>query len=100
MSETSSWDQVNAGPKRSVDPSALPFSSTGLPSEQFTQFCRAFLVVPKGHGQGEPFDLRPWQRELVGSVLDCDARPRVAGWMLPRGNGKSSLLACLGIWEL
>ncbi|WP_327161864.1 terminase large subunit domain-containing protein [Mycolicibacterium wolinskyi] len=57
-------------------------------------------MVPKGHGEGEPFQLWPFQRELVASVLDRPKRPRTAGWMLPRGNGKSSLLAALGVWEL
>lgn len=57
-------------------------------------------MVPKGHGQGKPLELRSWQRDLVASVLDRPQRPRIAGWMLPRGNGKSSLLAALGIWEL
>lgn len=44
--------------------------------------------------------LRPWQVELVGSVLDPDPRPRTAGWMLPRGQGKTTLVAALGLYDL
>lgn len=91
---------MKAGRKAGVNPTPLPFEAEGLPSEQFARFCREFLVVPKGHGEGDPFVLRSWQTELVASVIDQDKRPRTAGWMLPRGNGKSSLLAALGVWEL
>ena len=61
---------MRAGPKRAVDESPLPIMATGSPLQQFYEFCRDHLVVPKGHGQGKPFQLRPWQRELVGSALD------------------------------
>jgi phage terminase large subunit-like protein len=44
--------------------------------------------------------LRGWQLDLVGSVLDAEPRPRTAGRMLPRGRGKSSLVAALGLYEL
>ena len=44
--------------------------------------------------------LRPWQVDLVGSVLDPDPRPRLAGWMMPRGQGKSTLVAALGLYDL
>lgn len=44
--------------------------------------------------------LRPWQLELVGSVLDAEPRPRLAGWMMPRGQGKSTLVAALGLYDL
>ncbi|AXN45601.1 Phage Terminase [Mycobacterium marinum] len=57
-------------------------------------------MVTKGFGAQQAFRLRSWQRDLVASVLDRPIRPRTAGFMLPRGNGKSSLLAALAIWEL
>ncbi|GAB3227828.1 terminase large subunit [Mycolicibacterium hippocampi] len=47
-----------------------------------------------------PLVLRPWQRELIGTVLDAEPQPRVAGWCLPRGQGKSTLVAALGLYEL
>ncbi|ETZ44222.1 phage Terminase family protein [Mycobacterium avium MAV_061107_1842] len=58
------------------------------------------MKVPKGTGARSPLKLRPWQRDLVGSVLDAIPQPRTAGWMLPRGSGKSSLVAAWGLYEL
>jgi phage terminase large subunit-like protein len=56
--------------------------------------------VPKGQGVGQPVILRDWQVELVGSVVDADPVPRLAGWMIGRGNGKSSLLAMWAVFHL
>jgi phage terminase large subunit-like protein len=44
--------------------------------------------------------LRPWQRALIASTWDQRPRPRLAGWMLPRGQGKTSLTAVLALYEL
>jgi phage terminase large subunit-like protein len=63
-------------------------------------FCRRFIRVPKGTGALSPLQLRDWQKSLVGSVLDADPAPRIAGWCLPRGQGKSTLVAALGLYEL
>ena len=57
------------------------------------------MTVPKGKGALQPLRLRPWQVDLVGSVLD-PVPPRSATWMLPRGQGKSSLVAGLGLYDL
>jgi len=56
--------------------------------------------VPRGHGVRKPLRLRPWQRELIAATWDRRPRPRLAGWMLPRGQGKSSLVAVLALYEL
>lgn len=56
--------------------------------------------MPSGAGALGPLRLRAWQIELVGSVLDADPQPRMAGWMLPRGQGKSVLMAAWGLYEL
>ena len=56
--------------------------------------------MPKGTGALSPLRLRSWQIELVGSVLDANPRPRTAGWMMPRGQGKSTLVAALGLYEM
>ena len=63
----------------------------------FAVFCQRFIRVPKGTGALSPLQLRPWQVELVGSVLDADPKPRTAGWMMPRRQGKSTLVAALGL---
>ena len=91
---------MRAGPKRAVDDSVLPFRPRSTGSARFAAFCTKFIVVPKGTGSGGPLRLRPWQRELTGSVLDAEVQPRVAGWCLPRGQGKSTLVAALGLYEL
>ncbi|WP_078344627.1 terminase large subunit domain-containing protein [Mycobacteroides chelonae] len=91
---------MRAGPKRAVDDSVLPFRPRSNGSAAFAAFCKKFIRVPKGTGALSPLALRDWQRELVGSVLDAPMRPRVAGWCLPRGQGKSTLIAALGLYEL
>lgn len=91
---------MRAGPKRAVDDSVLPFRPRSNGSKAFAAFCTKFIRVPKGTGAGRPLRLRDWQRDLVASVLDADPQPRVAGWCLPRGQGKSTLVAALGLYEL
>uniref|UniRef100_A0A5Q5BL73 Phage Terminase n=2 Tax=unclassified Mycobacterium TaxID=2642494 RepID=A0A5Q5BL73_MYCSS len=90
---------MRAGPKASVDPSPLPWRPQSTGSARFAKFCEKFIRVPKGTGARTPLRLREWQQELAGSVLDADPRPRTAGWMLPRGQGKSTLLAAYGLYD-
>lgn len=91
---------MKSGRKAAVDPSPLPFSSRLKGSRRFRKFVQEFITVPKGTGASKPLKLRDWQIDLVGSVLDAEVQPRTAGWMLPRGQGKSTLLAALGLYEL
>lgn len=88
------------GPKKAVDPSPLPLDTDATGSERFAAWCRRFIVTPKGTGAREPMLLRPWQVDLSGSILDPTPQPRTAGWTLPRGQGKSTLVAALGLYEL
>ena len=91
---------MKAGPKAAVDASPLPFRPRSTGSARFAAFCSKFIVTPKGTGARKAMKLRPWQVDLVGSVLDADPRPRLAGWMMPRGQGKSTLVAALGLYDL
>lgn len=91
---------MKAGPKAAVDPSPLPWRPRSTGSARFAAFCAKFIKVPSGTGALRPLKLRTWQQELVGSVLDAEVQPRTAGWMLPRGQGKSSLMAAWGLYEL
>jgi phage terminase large subunit-like protein len=91
---------MRAGPKAAVDDSPLPFRARSSGSKRFAAFCQKFIRVPKGKGALSPLRLRNWQVDLVGSVLDGVPQPRTAGWMLPRGQGKSSLVAAWGLYEL
>lgn len=88
------------GPKVAVDPSPLPFDAEGNPSQRFSQFCERYLILPRGHGVGTPMVLRPWQRQMMGRVMDPDPRPSIAGIMMPRGQGKSQLMAAWTLFEL
>jgi phage terminase large subunit-like protein len=91
---------LQAGPKKAVDPSALPWRPRATGAARFAAFCRKYIRVPKGTGALSPLVLRDWQVGLVGSVLDAEPQPRIAGWCLPRGQGKSTLVAALGLYEL
>lgn len=91
---------MKAGPKAAVDSSPLPWRPRSTGAARFARFCERFVATPKGAGALSPMRLRRWQVELCGSVLDPDPRPRLAGWMLPRGQGKSTLVAALGLYDL
>ena len=91
---------MRAGPKADVDPSPLPLRTRKTGAARFGAFCERYVVTPKGTGAQRRLRLRPWQLDLVGSVLDSDPRPRIAGWMLPRGQGKTTLVAALGLYDL
>jgi phage terminase large subunit-like protein len=91
---------MKAGPKAAVDETQLPFCPRSSGAARFQSFCEKCIRVSKGKGALSPLRLRDWQRDLVGSVLDADPQPRTAGWMLPRGQGKSSLMAAWGLYEL
>jgi phage terminase large subunit-like protein len=63
------------------------------------------LCHSKGEWAGEPFTLQPWQVFIVGSLLgwkwaDGSRRFRTAYVEVPRKNGKSTLLAGLGLYGL
>lgn len=94
--------ELARGPKvrSKLDPSALPFRSRLTGAKRFAAWCKKYLIVPKGRGVGKPLILRDWQVDLVGSVLDSEPRPNIAGWMLPRGSGKTSLMAAWAVYEL
>lgn len=90
---------MRAGPKRAVVESVLPFRPQFGGSHAFAAFSEKFVKVRESR-LVVPLRLRTWQRELIGTVLDADPQPRVAGWCLPRGQGKSTLVAALGVYEL
>lgn len=91
---------IRPGKKASVNEDPLVFGTRAVGAERFAKFCEKFIFTPKGTGALKPMKLRPWQVELVGSVLDPKQRPRTAGWMMPRGQGKSTLVAALGLYDL
>jgi phage terminase large subunit-like protein len=91
---------MRAGPKEAASNRALPLGE--LPEtggERVVAFLERFIVIPKGAGARERMQVRPWQRELICGVFD-DPRPRLALWSLPRGQGKSSMSAAIGLYGL
>lgn len=85
---------MKAGPKGAVSEEPLDWHPRSKGAQQFRLFCERYITVPKGVGARGPMKLRPWQVELAGSLLD-DPRPNLALWSLPRGQGKSTLVAAM-----
>lgn len=95
---------MKMGPKAAT--AAEPLDLSMLPEKRdyrrIAAFALEFLRVPKGTGAGEPFRLRPWQRDgIVKSMFPpTGRRPRQGVVSMPRGNGKSGLAAVLGLYAL
>ena len=90
---------MRAGPKAEVtapplDLSALP-TSGGDRVVGFGNICGH----QKGTGARQLLRLRPWQVDIVRGLFD-DPRPRQGLVSIPRGNGKSTLAAALGLYGL
>lgn len=91
---------MRAGPKAAI--TAPPLDLSSLPeagAARVIAFCETFLYVPKGTGARQRLRLRPWQRDIIRALFD-DPRPRQGLLSLPRGNGKSTLAAALGLYGL
>lgn len=67
------------------------------------------LTVPSGHGAGEPFVLRPWQRDFIRDVYAPERKlspakmrrlVRRAVLSIARKNGKTALIAALVLVHL
>ena len=90
---------MRAGPKGAV--SADPLSFARWPADRAKRrerFIGEYLVTPRGHGAGEPFKLRPFQREIIRGSFAPGIRSAVVS--IPRANGKTMLAAALGIAEM
>jgi phage terminase large subunit-like protein len=70
------------------------------------EFFPGWLRHSKGKLAGEPFDLLPWEAEVVAELFgwlrvdDDTRRYRVAYISTPKKNGKSTLLAGIGLYLL
>jgi phage terminase large subunit-like protein len=91
---------VRAGPKAAVDASPLALRGSRRRELAVSRFATDYIRAPRGHGVRKPLRLRPWQRALITATWDQRPQPRLAGWMLPRGQGKTSLTAVLALYEL
>src|SRR5829696_8055356 len=91
---------MRTGPKVAVDGSPLALRGSKRRELAVARFALDYVRVPRGHGARRPLRLRPWQRALIAATWDTRPQPRLAGWMLPRGQGKSSMCAVLALYEL
>jgi hypothetical protein len=90
---------MRAGPKGAV--AADPLSFAGWPAARARRrqkFVGEYLTTARGKGAGKPFDLRPFQREIVKGAFAPGVRTALVS--IPRANGKTMLAAALGIAEL
>lgn len=62
------------------------------------RFVETYCVLPKGYGAGKTVTLAPFQRDWLEAVLADDVSS--AAMLVPRGNGKSTLLAGVALWAL
>jgi len=83
-----------------VDTSAGPWRAwrTSTRSARCIRFIETYCSAPKGYGAGKPLKLAEFQKEWLRTVLDGEIS--AAAMLVPRGNGKSTLLAAVALWAL
>lgn len=86
--------------KRIADDSEGPWAAwrTRGRADRAIRFVETYCVITKGYGSGKPLKLAPFQRDWLHEVYDAGVSS--AAMSIPRGNGKSTLLAALGLWSL
>lgn len=89
---------MKAGPKAAADESPLPWSSRSTGVDHFRLFAKRFLVTPRGKGAKSAFRPRDWQLDMCRPLFEGTAHTNV--WVVPRGNGKSGLVAALALHHL
>ena len=67
--------------------------------EDFRLFAKRYLVVPRGSGAGKKLIVRDWQLDMLGGTFCADYR-KFSIFVLPRGNGKSGIIAAVALWHL
>lgn len=67
-------------------------------AERAIRWIEEYCKLPKGFGAGEMITLAPFQRDWLHLVLADGVSSAVMA--LPRGNGKSTFLACVALWAL
>ncbi len=90
---------MRAGPKGQIQ--APPLDLSGWPAdraERRLRFVAEYLLVPRGHGAGDPVRLRDFQTEIVAGAFASGVRTALVS--IPRANGKTALAAMLALAEL
>jgi len=91
---------TRAGPKREVTAGPLDLSPLRRlnRADRAIAFIEHFLRIPRGKDSLAPVVLREWQRTAIQKLLADGNREGLL--LLPRGNGKTSLAAMLGLFAL
>src|SRR5690625_1694632 len=77
-----------------------PWEKEGMPAdEKVLAFLRTLPIV-SGLKAGETLELLDFQEQFVRAVYGNDRKVRLAALSVARGNGKSALLAGLGLCHL
>src|SRR5437660_3278399 len=90
---------MQRGPKPTV--TAPPLDLRSLPKRRAARcisWIERWCIVPDGYGAGKPMRLRPWQREFIEGVYAKGIK--VACLSVPKGNGKTGLLAAICLYQL
>lgn len=62
------------------------------------RWIETYCKAPKGYGHGRPMKLAPFQKQWIRRILAPSINSAVMS--CPRGQGKSTLLAALGLWAV
>ena len=89
---------MRAGPKAAAETAPLEWATRAKGVDHFRLFAKRYLRVPRGKGARKPFIVRPWQLDMARELLEGTAHTNV--WVVPRGNGKSGLVAALALHHL
>lgn len=89
---------MKAGPKAAASLEPLKWSTRSKGVDHFRNFCRRYLKVPRGVGARKSLRPRDWQLDMCRPLFEGSAHINV--WVLPRGNGKSGLVAAIALHHL
>ena len=89
---------MKAGPKAAANVEPLKWATRSKGVAHFRNFCRRYLKVPRGVGARGPLKPREWQLDMCRPLFEGSEHIHV--WVLPRGNGKSGLVAAIALHHL
>lgn len=89
---------MRAGPKARVSTEPLEWRTRSQGVDKFRLFCSRYLKIPRGEGAKTAFKLRDWQTDSVRPLFEEETKVHLIS--IPRGNGKSGLIAALGLFNL
>lgn len=69
-------------------------------ADRVISFVERYLLIPEGAQVGRPIRLLPFQKEFIRDVYDNPAGTKRAYLSIGRKNGKSALIACLGLTHI